>query len=206
MDVALKETFLLMDTMLLTPEGKKELSSLKNDSKEVLTSEFQIESNAGCTANVALIYKDILYVANAGDSRCLLVSKKDIIPMSSDHKPDLEQEKQRIVKAGGFVVDGRMNSNLNLSRALGDLEYKKNSNIPVDEQLIIALPDIKSYNINDKTDFILLGCDGVWETKTNAEIVEFIYDQLKKGTDLNLITEELLEKLIATDTFSKISI
>jgi hypothetical protein len=28
------------------------------------------------------------------------------------------------------VADGRINGNLNLSRALGDLEYKKDKNLP----------------------------------------------------------------------------
>ena len=208
MDLALKETFLYMDVLLLTPEAKKELSSLKNDNKETNASAFdlQMESNAGCTANVALIYKNTLYVANAGDSRCLLVSKKEIVSMSLDHKPDSEPEKQRIVKAGGFVIDGRMNSNLNLSRAIGDLEYKKNPNIGVDEQLIIAVPDIKTYTLNGKTDFILLGCDGVWETMSNLDIVECIYDHLKKGTELKFVVEELLDKLVANDTFSNLII
>jgi len=45
--------------------------------------------------------------------------------MSIDHKPDLIEENNRISKAGGFVIEGRVNGNLNLSRALGDLEYKK---------------------------------------------------------------------------------
>ena len=45
-------------------------------------------------------------------------------PASEDHKPDNELEKKRITRAGGFVTDGRVNGNLNLSRALGDLEYK----------------------------------------------------------------------------------
>lgn len=202
MELALKETFLMIDTLLLTPEGKKELSVLRNDSKELTNSDLQMESNAGCTANVALIYKKQLFVANAGDSRCLLAAKKEIISLSTDHKPDLDLEKQRIIKAGGFVVDGRMNSNLNLSRALGDLEYKKNPAIGVDQQLIIAVPDIVVYNLTEKTDFILLGCDGVWETLCNSDIVEYIYDCLKKKVELKLIVETLLDKLIATDTFS----
>lgn len=46
--------------------------------------------------------------------------------MSIDHKPDQEIEKKRITEAGGYVSEGWVNDNLNLSRAIGDLEYKKN--------------------------------------------------------------------------------
>jgi protein phosphatase 1G len=63
--------------------------------------------------------------------------------MSYDHKPDNPDEKKRIEKAGGFVSDGRVNGNLNLSRALGDLEYKRDDKLKSHEQLIIAVPDVK---------------------------------------------------------------
>lgn len=53
--------------------------------------------------------------------------------MSEDHKPDNIGEKTRIEKAGGFVSDGRVNGNLNLSRAMGDLEYKKDTQLKVHE-------------------------------------------------------------------------
>lgn len=53
--------------------------------------------------------------------------------MSIDHKPDNIDEKKRIEKAGGFVSDGRVNGNLNLSRALGDLEYKRDEKLKVNE-------------------------------------------------------------------------
>jgi protein phosphatase 1G len=53
--------------------------------------------------------------------------KYENFDMSIDHKPDNVEEKRRIEKAGGFVSDGRVNGNLNLSRALGDLEYKKDT-------------------------------------------------------------------------------
>ena len=49
--------------------------------------------------------------------------------MSYDHKPDNNIEKRRILKAGGDVYDGRVNGSLNLSRSLGDLEYKSNKNL-----------------------------------------------------------------------------
>lgn len=53
--------------------------------------------------------------------------------MSEDHKPDNELEKKRITDAGGYVVEGRVSGNLNLSRALGDLEYKSNKTRSVSE-------------------------------------------------------------------------
>lgn len=41
--------------------------------------------------------------------------------LSRDHKPDLEAEKERIIKAGGFIHAGRVNGSLNLARAIGIL-------------------------------------------------------------------------------------
>lgn len=42
--------------------------------------------------------------------------------LSRDHKPDLEVERDRILKAGGFIHAGRVNGSLNLARAIGDLK------------------------------------------------------------------------------------
>lgn len=88
---------------------------------------------AGCTANVALLVGKTLYVANAGDSRSFLNRGGKNFDMSKDHKPDDELEKKRIERAGGFVSDGRVNGNLSLSRALGDLEYKKDNKFRPEE-------------------------------------------------------------------------
>jgi len=52
--------------------------------------------------------------------------------MSIDHKPDLSTEKARIEKAGGFVEDNRVKGVLNLSRSMGDLEYKLDSALTVE--------------------------------------------------------------------------
>lgn len=53
--------------------------------------------------------------------------------MSVDHKPELPSEMARIEKAGGFVEENRVKGILNLSRSLGDLEYKQDESISVED-------------------------------------------------------------------------
>jgi serine/threonine protein phosphatase PrpC len=72
-------------------------------------------------------------VANAGDSRCIIGVNGTSVAMSVDHKPDLPSERDRIYKAGKTVVNGRVDGNLSLSRAIGDLEYKMNSKLAPDQ-------------------------------------------------------------------------
>ena len=199
---ALKSTFLRMDELLATPAGVKEINQIRADDGK---SDY-MESQAGCTANVVLIVGKTLYCANAGDSRCVLSSKGQAVEMSYDHKPENELERTRIEKAGGYVSDGRVCGNLNLSRALGDLEYKKTSELGVGEQLIIAVPDVKKRELTSDDEFIVLGCDGIWEVKPNQAIVDFVSERIKKGTGLAKIAEELLDTLLAPDTMSNLSL
>lgn len=66
-------------------------------------------------------------------------------PLSTDHKPSLIQEKTRILRAGSTIsAEGRIDGNLNLSRSIGDLRYKRNKNISPKEQPITAFPDVKT--------------------------------------------------------------
>lgn len=97
----------------------------------------------GCTSNVIMIKDDNkLIIANAGDSRCVLARKGTAIPLSFDHKPDNEIEKNRIHKAGSTITEGRVDGNLNLSRAIGDLRYKQNKSITAEEHPVTANPDV----------------------------------------------------------------
>ncbi|CAD8119499.1 unnamed protein product [Paramecium sonneborni] len=193
---ALKETFLKMDELLMTTDGQKELNLYKANESD--------ESYAGCTANVALIHKNTLYVANAGDSRSVLCRNNTNYDMSVDHKPDNVEEKSRIERAGGFVSDGRVNGNLNLSRALGDLEYKRDNKFRPNEQLIIALPDVKKVELGPQDKFILMGCDGVFETLNHQELLKHVNSTLGQSqvteSLLEKAAEDLLDQLLAPDT------
>ena len=159
------------------------------------------DSMAGCTANVVLIHKNVIYCANAGDSRCILWgSEKKVVELSTDHKPDLPTEKERISKAGGFIIEGRVNGNLNLSRALGDLEYKKNPQLQPHEQLISGHPDVETRTMTGGDNFLVMGCDGIWEIMTMDEICRVAEAGFKNGQKVSQIAETILDKGIAPDT------
>lgn len=58
---------------------------------------------------------------------------------------------------------GRVNGGLNLTRSFGDFGYKKNTSLSYAEQMITCKPDIKSVERQKTDQFIILGCDGIWE-------------------------------------------
>jgi serine/threonine protein phosphatase PrpC len=74
-----------------------------------------------------------IYVANAGDSRCVMAAGGKTIEMSKDHKPDCQIEIDRITKAGSSITDGRVDGNLNLTRSLGDLKHKDKNHLTAEE-------------------------------------------------------------------------
>lgn len=160
--------------------------------------------DSGCTAVVALLRDRELVVANAGDSRCVLCHEGKAVDLSIDHKPEDEEEKQRIEAAGGKVTgDGRVNGGLNLSRAIGDHSYKQNADLPPEEQMITALPDIQSRTIDDEDEFLVLACDGIWNFMSSQEVVDFIRERLKdpvKQAKLSLICEEIFDYCLAPNT------
>ena len=65
----------------------------------------QVESQAGCTSTVVLLTGTEIYCANAGDSRTVMCERGNAVELSADHKPDLPEERSRIIKAGGEVVE-----------------------------------------------------------------------------------------------------
>ena len=69
---------------------------------------------------MVLITESDIYCANSGDSRAVMCLNGQVVDLSYDHKPTNPYEKERILKEGGNVVDGRVNGELSLSRAIGD--------------------------------------------------------------------------------------
>jgi protein phosphatase 1G len=224
MKKALIETFLRIDELCVHPNYIQELELLRKKSREedeirdrdnkqmevynqlfanVGSKNNSVAMLTGCTATVCLIHENKAYFANAGDSRIVLCKKGVAYPMTVDHKPDMDSEKNRIEKADGFVQEGRVKGNLNLSRSLGDLEYKQKKNFSPEDQMITAFPDITESSLKD-IDFIILGCDGIWDCKSNQEAVDYVAKKLKYDSKIKLsvILENLMDDICAPDIFS----
>ena len=164
----------------------------------------------GCTANVVYINKEQkkIYVANAGDSRCVMGKGGKAVEMSIDHKPESQTEIDRITKSGSTITEGRVDGNLNLTRSLGDLKYKQREHLKPEEQAITANPDTYVLDLEKGVDFILMGCDGIWEKKSNEEAVSWVYEKIKeyqgkgKEPDIKQIVADLLHDNLAQDVTS----
>lgn len=167
----------------------------------------EVGKDSGTTAIAALIQGNKLYVANVGDSRCVLCRNGQALELSLDHKPEDTIEFARIEKAGAKVTgDGRVNGGLNLSRALGDHVYKQNKSLSPEEQAITADPDIKEIELNSSDEFMVLACDGIWNVMTSAEVIQFVKERLdglineEEKVPLSKICEELFDLCLAPDT------
>lgn len=157
--------------------------------------------HSGCTATTCLIVDNKrLVCSNAGDSRCILSRKGVAVALSNDHNPDVHSEAVRIQKAGGTIsVDGRVEGNLNLSRALGDLMYKRDPKLKPCEQMISGYPEIIAMDICADDEYVIIGCDGIFNVLTNQEVVDFVLKGVQQKHTLAEIAANMCEECMATD-------
>ena len=166
-----------------------------------------IYMRTGCTACVMSIDETNkkLYFANAGDSRVVMFKNGVAYAQSEDHKPEMESEKTRIYKADGWISEGRVKGNLNLTRGFGDLEYKQNKNLKPEEQMITANPDIKVVDYEKDIEFVIIGCDGIWDCLKNQEACDFVAKRLKDDPNIKIskIIEEMMDTIVAKDLYNE---
>ena len=168
-----------------------------------------ISDRSGSCAVVVLVVDKKIYVANVGDSRALFSEKrgKNFVVVTEDHKPNNENEKNRIIKNGGHVyqsrtvISGAENENLNgqilfgpyrvlpgrlsVSRTIGDIEAKF-ENFGGNPNVIIWEPDIFIFDLNKRDiDFFIMGCDGIFDQMSNEEIMDCAWMILNNGNNNN---------------------
>ena len=152
-------------------------------------------------------------MANLGDSRAIISTGlgKRINALSIDHKPGVEDEKQRILASGGFVyhsetadtctplhnISGVFRTSpgrLAVSRTIGDVEAKIEAygGLP---GVIIAIPDIISFKIENDVDFIVLGSDGLFDKLPNKDITIIILETIKTCIKSDTSYSDMLVKV-----------
>ena len=154
-----------------------------------------INDRSGSCAVVILIVNNKIYIANVGDSRCIMSihNGKNLREITIDHKPNEINEKDRIIRNGGKVYQSQTplnNNNLNqiligpfrvfpgrlsVSRTIGDIEAK-NVKFGGNPNVIISTPDIYVFDVvDDDVDFLILGCDGIFDQINNKEIFNCVW-------------------------------
>lgn len=150
---------------------------------------------SGCTAVTAMITPTTIVCANAGDSRCVLGTKRTAKFLSSDHKPYDLIEKTRIENAGGCVQYDRVDGDLAVSRAFGDFQWKARNDLKPQEQRVSCYPDIMVHTrVESEDEILILACDGLWDVFSNEDCMNLVFELFQAGeSNVVLLAEELAD-------------
>lgn len=133
------------------------------------------------------------------------IGDSDYIQLSNDHKPTNLEESERIHRAGCFVVSGRVNGNLALSRAFGDFEFK-NPMIMQHETAVTCAPQITITPRKLDDDYIVCACDGLWDVMSSKDVIEYIRSAESSCKDLEELTSYLVDEAFHRGSSDNISI
>ncbi|KAJ4772116.1 Protein phosphatase 2C family protein [Rhynchospora pubera] len=139
---------------------------------------------SGTTAVSVVKVREHLIIANLGDSRAVLCTRdgtNQLVPiqLSTDHKPDIQSETERIISCNGraFALEEEPDIHrlwlpeddspgLAMSRAFGDFCLK--------EFGLIATPEVSHRILSAKDEFLILASDGIWDVLSNEEAVKIV--------------------------------
>ena len=171
--------------------------------QQQMKKDINFELSGSCAISALLIDK-ACYVINLGDSRAViggkLIDNIFAIQMSTDHKPSLPEEMERIKKSGGEVKSNAwgpmriyklndLNPGLAVARSLGDC-YGHECGVGDEPQV--------SYRILEETDeFIVMGSVGIWNVMNSDEIVRYIFERISDRNNRvkrDRIAEEIVEE------------
>jgi len=130
----------------------------------------------GTTATACILSEDQIYIASCGDSRAIIARDGSALQLIQDHSLDRQDEKDRVIKAGGRVLwnNGyRVMGALSMSRALGDKVLQSYGVSPE--------PEVARIPRSSKDDFLLVATDGLWNAMTNQECVDICQQALRSG-------------------------
>lgn len=142
-------------------------------------------------------------VANAGDCRAVLCRKGEAIDMSQDHRPIYPSERKRVEELGGYVDDGYLNGVLSVSRALGDwdMKFPRGSASP-----LIAAPEFRRMELTEEDEFLIIGCDGIWDVMSSQHAVSLVRRGLRRHDDPEQCAKDLVMEALRLNTFDNLTV
>ena len=202
--------------------------------EEGLNENGEIKDASGSCGIIAMIKDRKCIIANVGDSRLVIFKNGTISFTTEDHKPDSDVEKKRIELAGGKIYqtpslfplfqNGKqieipwrvLPGRLSVSRTFGDIEAK-DEKFGGMKGVVVAMPDITEIELNDEYNFIVIGCDGIFDVLTNEELLECIRIVLKEKKMTEYINDDdvhelcgefaamIIKSALAKDSFDNVS-
>eukprot|EP00735_Rhodelphis_limneticus_P012663 TRINITY_DN597_c0_g1::TRINITY_DN597_c0_g1_i1::g.10527::m.10527 TRINITY_DN597_c0_g1::TRINITY_DN597_c0_g1_i1::g.10527 ORF type:complete len:497 (+),score=38.24,sp/Q0JL75/P2C07_ORYSJ/37.10/2e-29,PP2C/PF00481.16/1.2e-05,PP2C/PF00481.16/3.1e-42,SpoIIE/PF07228.7/1.4,SpoIIE/PF07228.7/0.012,PP2C_2/PF13672.1/0.0017 TRINITY_DN597_c0_g1_i1:173-1663(+) len=172
-----------------------------------------MDPNMQCGTTALCVYTcgELLYVANAGDTRCVLRNSESrkALRLSKDHKPSEECERRRIETEGGLIsqVVGsvpRVAGEIAVSRALVTDRLRK--------QGIVFKPHIHVRRIQKDDEFLLLASDGLWDKVKDDNAVFFVNSDLRNNSSVapdarvRCATRNLVERAYKQNSTDNISV
>lgn len=87
-----------------------------------------------------------------------------------------------------------------MSRAFGDIEAKRKK-YGGNPNVLIAAPDIVQCKIEDSYDFIVLGCDGIFDKLSDSQVMRAVWESMRKrykqqDTSLHLLSGAAVETVL----------
>lgn len=156
-------------------------------------------------------------ITHVGDTRVVLCTAGIAYQLTNDHRPTLSSEADRIVLAGGIVVNHRVGGVLGVTRCFGDLPYKiftgpmAAAGCPaeadggekqlqwglwgVDKQ-VISKPDITTHHLRHRDEFFIIATDGLWDVMECQEAVNFVRWQLYEHADVDKAASALVREVV----------
>ncbi|MCO5613180.1 hypothetical protein L7F22_067456 [Adiantum nelumboides] len=128
--------------------------------------------------------------------------------MSRDHKACSALEKRRIEESGGFVDSfGYLNGELTVARALGDwhIDGLKMTGHGAEGPLT-AMPEMREVILCEDDEFLIIGCDGLWDVFTSENAVEFARRRLQLHNDPLQCSKELIKEALRRDTNDNLTV
>ncbi|XP_057410621.1 protein phosphatase 1M isoform X2 [Balaenoptera acutorostrata] len=169
------------------------LESAFQECDEVIGRELEASGQVGgCTALVAVTLQGKLYVANAGDSRAILVRRDEVRPLSSEFTP--ETERQRIQQLA------RLLGTLAVSRGLGDHQLKVlDTNIQL-KPFLLSVPQVTVLDMDQlepqEEDIVVMATDGLWDVLSNEQVARLVRSFLPGNREDPHRFSELAQMLI----------